>query len=167
MWAHSREIQRFRRVRGEEHGQATVEFALILFPFLLLVAGIIQFGIGLNYWLDMNRIANQGARWAVVDEYPMSNGTTCLRTTTPAGSCSETLQAYLTKQAITKGLQDSVCVAISFPEGAKTASNPVKVALKAPYKFVPILGIGTITLRATATMRLEWTATQYSANTCP
>ena len=39
-----------------------VEFALILFPLLLIVAGIIQFGIGLNYWLDMQRIANQGAR---------------------------------------------------------------------------------------------------------
>ena len=50
-----------------ESGQATVEFALILFPLLLLVAGIIWFGIGLNYWLDMQRIANQGARWAAVE----------------------------------------------------------------------------------------------------
>ena len=47
-----------------------VEFALILFPLLLLVAGIIQFGIGLNYWLDMQRIANQGARWAAVNNWP-------------------------------------------------------------------------------------------------
>ena len=46
-----------------------VEFALILFPLLILVVGIIQFGIGLNYWLDMNRLANQGARWAVVNAY--------------------------------------------------------------------------------------------------
>ena len=44
-----------------------VEFALILFPLLLIVAGIIQFGIALNYWLDMQRIANQGARWAAVE----------------------------------------------------------------------------------------------------
>ena len=33
-----------------------VEFALILFPLLILVVGIIQFGIGLNYWLDLNRL---------------------------------------------------------------------------------------------------------------
>ena len=50
--------------RNSESGQAMVEFALILVPLLILVVGIIQFGIGLNYWLDMNRVANQGARWA-------------------------------------------------------------------------------------------------------
>ncbi len=50
-----------------ESGQALVEFALILPLFLLIVVGIIQFGVGLNFWLDMQRIANQGARWAVVD----------------------------------------------------------------------------------------------------
>jgi Flp pilus assembly protein TadG len=46
------------RLRSEK-GQATTEFALILFPLLILVTGIIWFGIGLNYWLDMQRIANQ------------------------------------------------------------------------------------------------------------
>ena len=43
---------RARRRKDRESGQAMVEFALILLPLLLLVAGIIQFGIGLNYWLD-------------------------------------------------------------------------------------------------------------------
>ena len=38
-----------------------VEFALILFPLLLIVAGIIQFGIGLNYWLDMQRHREPGS----------------------------------------------------------------------------------------------------------
>jgi hypothetical protein len=47
-----------------------VEFALILLPFLLLVGGIVYFGIALNYWLDTQRLANEGARWAVVNEYP-------------------------------------------------------------------------------------------------
>src|SRR5687768_13441458 len=51
--------------RERERGQALVEFALIAPLFLMIVVGIIQFGIGLNYWLDLNRIANQGARWAV------------------------------------------------------------------------------------------------------
>ena len=50
--APARLTHRARR-RHDESGQAMVEFALILFPLLILVAGIIQFGIGLNYWLDM------------------------------------------------------------------------------------------------------------------
>src|SRR5262249_6287731 len=40
---------------NRESGQATTEFALILVPLLILVTGIIYFGIGLNYWLDMQR----------------------------------------------------------------------------------------------------------------
>ena len=59
------------RRRERESGQALVEFALILPLFLLIVVGIIQFGVALNFWLDMQRIANQGARWAVVDRYPL------------------------------------------------------------------------------------------------
>src|SRR5918992_653966 len=56
-----------------ERGQALVEFALILPLFLILVIGLIQFGVGLNYWLDLNRLANQGARWAVVNCNPASS----------------------------------------------------------------------------------------------
>ena len=62
---------RARRRAERESGQALVEFALILPLFLLIVVGIIQFGVALNFWLDMQRIANQGARWAVVDRYPL------------------------------------------------------------------------------------------------
>ena len=55
-----------RRVRREE-GQAVVEFALILFPLLLLVVGIIQFGIAISFWQDQQRLAAQGARVAIVN----------------------------------------------------------------------------------------------------
>ena len=50
-------LRSFAPRRRNESGQAMVEFALILIPLLILVVGIIQFGIGLNYWLDMNRLA--------------------------------------------------------------------------------------------------------------
>ena len=88
---------------GRESGQSTVEFALILFPLLLLVAGIIQFGIALNYWLDMQRVANQGARWAAVNNWPPD----CPRGG-PLSSCTgaNTLQATLQRQMLTKGLQN-------------------------------------------------------------
>ena len=71
-------LTRFRdnaRMR-DERGQATTEFALIFIPLMMVVAGIIYFGIGLNYWLDMNRVANQGARSAAVDNWPAQ----CART---------------------------------------------------------------------------------------
>jgi hypothetical protein len=133
-----------------------VEFALILFPLLLLVAGIIQFGIALNYWLDMQRLANQGARWAVVNAYPG-----CPRTG-PNSPCTPSLQQYIACQPIATALKPTV--AISFPNGSTEddVGDPVKVSLSTPFTFVPIVEIGTFTLRASATMRLEQDRGRYT-----
>ena len=140
-----------RRRQDPESGQAMVEFALILFPLLLIVGGIIWFGIGLNYWLDMQRIANQGARWAAVNNWPPD----CPRTATSCGS-PNTLQETLKRQVLTAGLKSAVTVEVCYPDNnIKTIGHPVKVHLEAPFTFVPILGIGTIALSANATMRLE------------
>src|SRR5687768_311758 len=103
-----------RSVRRQE-GQALVEFALIAPLFFLLVAGIIQFGVALNYWLDLQRIANQGARWAVVNTYPG-----CPRSG-PDAPCSPTLQQYLASRPVSGGLQPDV--EICFEEETATPSG--------------------------------------------
>jgi hypothetical protein len=141
-----------------------VEFALILFPLLLLVAGIIQFGIALNYWLDMQRIANQGARWAAVNNWPPD----CPRSSTSCGT-PNTLQEVLVEQAIADGLQDSVSVEVCYPAGGPKGDvgEPVRVTMETPFTFVPLLNIGTITLRAHATMRLEQQPTLISNEVDP
>jgi hypothetical protein len=142
----------WRRREDRERGQAMVEFALILFPLLLLVVGIIQFGIALNNWLDMQRIANQGARWAAVD-----CGQSASSPLTP-NPCSPTLWQALQDQALTQGLENSVCVEVSYP--GKTypnivAGDPVKVRLETDFDLLPILGVPKLTLGADATMRIE------------
>jgi len=145
----------WRRREDRERGQAMVEFALILFPLLILVAGVIQFGIALNYWLDLQRISNQGARWAAVNNWPPNcprGSTTC---GTWPGTPANTLQQTLKDQAIADGLQDSVTVAICYPAGTEAVGDPVRVRMETRIKFVPILNIGTIRLRGDATMRLE------------
>lgn len=159
---------RARRHEDRESGQAMVEFALILIPLLILVAGIVQFGIGLNFWLDMNRIANQGARHAVVNHWPgcaaNAAGNSCTTTTwncVGAPPANLRLDRYLHCQTVSSGLRNSVSVSVCYP--ADTDPNttdgrlgaPVRVQLQAPFRFVPILNLGTINLRARATMRLE------------
>jgi hypothetical protein len=164
------------RRQDRESGQATTEFALILIPLLLLVVGIIQFGIGLNYWLDMQRVANQGGRWAAVNNWPPNcprGSTSCGNT--PACNASQagaTLQATLRCQALTNGLQSSVAVTVCYPGKTPLTvqrGDPVKVELASPFKFVPILELGTITLEANATMRLEQPPTLITGalNSCP
>ena len=150
------------RDRGQE-GQALVEFALVAPLFLLLVAGILQFGVALNYWLDLQRIANQGARWAVVNAYPG-----CPRDG-PEEPCSPTLQQYLASSPVSGGLDPSVRVCFEemsgSPSGA-TVGDPVTVRLTTPFTLVPILKIGSLELRGVATMRVEQVPTRYAAEAC-
>ena len=156
--AQPRDSRRARRAGDGERGQAMVEFALILFPLLLIVAGIIQFGIGLNYWLDMQRIANQGARWAAVNNWPPD----CPRLSAP-GTCgnwpsvkTKTLQQYIINAAVADGLKKSVSVKVCYPSsGVDDPGYPVRVRLTQPFDLLPILGVGSIDLKADATMRLE------------
>lgn len=134
---------------GSESGQALVEFSLILFPFLILIAAVIQFGVGITFWQDQQRLAAQGARIAI---------TNC--GTAPAW-CSPTLREHLATQTLSNGNRPDVTVCFtSKSEGTGTAmravpGDGVRVELETPFTFVPILGLGTITLSAKSTMRME------------
>ena len=141
-----------RRRAGSERGQATTEFALILFPLLIIVAGIIYFGIALNYWLDMQKVANQGARWAAVN---CGQSASTPQTPNPCSPSGQTLQQTLKQQAVASGLQKCVGVQISFPSGQQEVGEPVRVQLISPFRLVPLIGVTKITLNASATMRLE------------
>jgi hypothetical protein len=149
------------RRRDRESGQALVEFALILPLFLMIVVGIMQFAIGLNFWLDMQRIANQGARWAVVNEYPG-----CPRSG-PNTPCTPTLQQYLAQSEVAKG--ENLDVRVCFPTTA-VVGEPVKVIIKQPLNFLSVVTFFTpgdglqVQLTAEATMRLEQTPGRYAAN---
>ena len=50
----------------DKRGQAMVEFALVLPLFLLLVCGIIEFGVLYNAQLTLEQDAREGARYAAV-----------------------------------------------------------------------------------------------------
>jgi Flp pilus assembly protein TadG len=55
-----------RRIRRSEEGQAMVEFALVIPLLLLLIFGIIQFGILFNNYLALTDAVRAGARQAAV-----------------------------------------------------------------------------------------------------
>ena len=147
---------RARGRRERQLGQALVEFALLAPLFLLIVAGIIQFGVGLNFWFDMNRIANQGARWAAVNcgqsaTTPASNP--CVTSTG-----TQDIEAALAEDIISKGNDATVEVCwvetTGAPAGTVAVGDPVRVQLTNTFQFVPIVGLD-IELRASATMRVE------------
>ena len=53
------------------------EFALIVPVFLLLVVGLLVFGRLFFYWIETNHLANETARWAVVDRNPYGPARRC------------------------------------------------------------------------------------------
>ncbi len=53
-------------IKGKQSGQAMVEFALVLPVLMLLVLGIIQFGITFNHYLTLVDAVRAGARTAAV-----------------------------------------------------------------------------------------------------
>jgi hypothetical protein len=127
-----------------------VELVLISPLLVLVVGGIVQLALALNYWMDLQRIANQGARWAVVARYPLPDGTSC------TGSCSPSLQEVLVAQAQAEKLDPTV--SICFPNsGDRTPAvgEPVRVRLQSHFSLIPLLGIAPLNLAGDAEMRIE------------
>ncbi|MBD0328518.1 MAG: pilus assembly protein [Thermoleophilia bacterium] len=135
---------------GEERGAAAVEFALIALPLFVTLMAILDFGRMLNYWLDANHLASEGARFAAVNRCP---------TGSPGGSC---IQNYLKQQASTDEMRSTMCVQIT-PEGSTGA--PVKVDVRFTFTWIPLLNLGPPKeVTASARMRLEAAPASYSAN---
>ena len=149
-----------RAATRREDGQATVEFALILFPLLLLVVGVIQFGIAVSFWQDQQRLAAAGARVAVVN---------CGSTTW----CSPSLERFLETQTLSNG--NTPRATVCFEEKSGTSSSgpvalrgdAVTVYLEAPFALVPLFGVGNVALSARTTMRLEQDALNPGIRTEP
>ena len=74
---------KFRR----EDGVAMTEFALILPIFMVIVAGLLGFGRVFFYWIQANHVANETARWAIVDRNPYAP--TTLQTAAADSSSAE------------------------------------------------------------------------------
>jgi Flp pilus assembly protein TadG len=141
-----------RRGVRDETGQAAVEFGLVV-PFVcLLVWALLQFGLALNYYIDVTHLANEGARLAAV----VGNQAQ------PGGD----LKSWIQQQAETTELRNGtgsvttpaqVCVTfLTGPTGTKgQIGDPVQVTVSAPYKWIPFIGGGTLTIKSSSTMRLE------------
>jgi hypothetical protein len=148
----------------DQEGTALVEFALVLPLFLVLVIGMVDFGKGFNYWINQTHIANQGARFAVVDR-------------NPGEAAGLTLQEYIRRHATTDELEDGgtrsvenpLSVCIEFPDGdTPAAGDPVTVTVRTSYDWMPFLdaniGVSAVNIEGSATMRLEAEPTKYFAS---
>lgn len=63
---------RLRRHCGEQRGQAMVELAFVLLPALLIVVGIIQFGLLFGANVTLTNAAREAARAATITPYDIA-----------------------------------------------------------------------------------------------
>jgi Flp pilus assembly protein TadG len=145
--ASSAEPAPMRRRVLSERGQSAVEFAMVV-PFIcLLVLALVDFGKGVNYWLDANHLASEGARLAaVLGDQPQPGGD---------------LKQWIQQQAETNELRNGsgsvtspAQVCISFPDG-RGIGKPVTVTVTASYQWIPFSGGGTFDITGSSTMRQE------------
>jgi Flp pilus assembly protein TadG len=143
-----------RRVRGEK-GQAAVEFAMVVPLLCLVIIAILHFGKVMNYWLDLNHVASEGARKAAVNTFASdAEYDAYLRTRLETGELRTGGSASIPAPSTI-----NVCL----PEGSDVG-DPVTVQVTAGYN-VPLIGT-TLTLRGSATMRLEQPAEFAGAGAC-
>jgi Flp pilus assembly protein TadG len=150
----ARGSRRLGRWRGDD-GQAAVEFALVVPLLCLIIIAILHFGKVMNYWLDLNHVASEGARKAAVNAFASDGGyETYIRSR---------LETSELRTGGTTSIPSPATIAVCLPEGGDVG-DPVTVQVAVAYSL-PFIG-ETVDLRGTATMRLEQPADYAGGGAC-
>jgi len=131
------------------------EFALILPVFVLVIAGVLSFGRVFFYWIEANHLANETARWAVVDRNPYRSACPPPAAVTDTANCQSLQQAA--RDSSSTEFKQNVKICIDFPNGAAAVGDPVRVRVQKPFSIFPLWNTGatTITIRGSSEMRIE------------
>jgi Flp pilus assembly protein TadG len=111
----------------------------------LIIIAILHFGKVMNYWLDLNHVASEGARKVAVNAFATNaDADAWIRARMETGEL---------RTGGTTSIPSAATVAICLPAGTRFVGDPVTVQVRVPYSL-PFIG-ATVNLRGTATMRLE------------
>ena len=149
------------RLRGgsrtrDERGVQLVEMALVFPVLLFMTAGIVDFGLMLNSYQVLTNAAREGARYAaiqgVVDDEAVR----------------ARVETYVTAAGLTGGVASTVATAVNIGSGGVTPFPAAQVEVSYEHAVLMLRPVApllasvfpeTVTLRATATMRLEGVGT--------
>jgi Flp pilus assembly protein TadG len=127
------------RGRGDERGASAVEFALVV-PFLLLIVfGIIVYGMVFAQSLSLSNSARQAARSGVI------SGTTCDQITTLAHDAADTIgmngadTTVTVKRGLSKSTAASACAGGGTTQPCKSQAVGTNVYVTLTYDTDPIV----------------------------
>jgi hypothetical protein len=110
-----------RSRRPRERGQAIVEFAAVLLPLLLIIVGIIQFGLLFGVNVSITNAAREGARSATIYVYNM--GPSMSRARNDIDRCTATLEAARQAFGLASASSPQFVAAHPCPDGSATDLN--------------------------------------------
>ena len=115
---------------GEERGQALLEFAIVVPLLFLIIFGIVEFSRAWNNKNDVVHLANEAARFAVVNGVPASCATSSGNWKVPTEATDDGLPTVGGGSTHTQ---------ISFTSAA-SAGVPITVTVTIPFtSFVPLI----------------------------
>jgi Flp pilus assembly protein TadG len=132
----------FRHAR-RERGQTLVEFALVLPIILILLIGVVEFGIAWENDIEVTDAAREGSRAAVIQRI---NGQTAMVTSGTAAARSSASDLN----------QSKLTVSVTSGDGSWNQGDPIVTQVTYPYS-ISILGVvvASGTLSSSTTMEAE------------
>jgi len=125
----------------EDTGSSLVEFALISFMFVIVLAGVVEMGRMVLVYNTIANAAREGTRYAIVHGAD--------QTVSPSGPGNVTNVQTVVKNFASAGLVNTSALAItvSYPNGNNTAGSLVTV--KVTYVYDPFVGFFSSILNTT------------------
>ena len=145
----------------QEKGAALIETAFVLPIMLLVCVGILEFGRAYQTWQVVTNAAREGARVAILPEYPDASVTTRVRTYLKNGGLPASIVDDTTK---TKVLITATTIPVD-AAGTVTASA-ARIVVEYPFEFMVLQPVAQLvvngstagapfTMRMTTIMRNE------------
>jgi Flp pilus assembly protein TadG len=138
-------LKKLKSTRGSQ----VVEFALMLPLLLILVFGIIDFGMAIFDKAVITNSSREGARVGVVYRYPQPTATELQTIVT------NTVTSYCATNLITFGGPTTPTVTVS---GGASSGTDLTVTVDYTYNYLAIsnlIGVAPIAMRSTTVMRME------------
>lgn len=142
--------------RRREAGQGLVEFSLTIIVFLVILMGVVDFGMAIYKFNGVSQAARELARVTSVHPCAVAGALTC----TPGGS-PETAEVLATQKNLVPGLEDPVFSCVDETGAPSPAcdfsSDSVHVEVTAPYRpTTPLLGLtGTWIMKGSSSAQIQ------------
>jgi Flp pilus assembly protein TadG len=136
--------------RPKTHGQALVEFAVLLPVLLTLLLGIIEFGFLLYNQQVITNASREGARYGIVSRSPRRT----------VSEIETVVEYYCSDHLITFGTGEPTTTVQPDPTTGSVFGDDLNVEVIFPYQFLVLPEfvrdlVGIQNLRATTTMKYE------------